>query len=119
SLAATTMPTISPAVVGCAFAMSESSAGSTNWGPWERDRTPGELWDHAVTRHIRALTEEEKADLSKSDSFRTKKIHDFDRLSLRRLIELSGLSDEAIEYLLVATANQTLQHIASTEFLRE
>jgi monoamine oxidase len=87
--------------------------------PWERDRTPDDLWAYAVLRNLDRLTDAEKADLATSDVFKTKAVDDLDRLSLRRLIEQSGLSDEAIEYLLVAYADVTLQHTSSTEHLRE
>jgi monoamine oxidase len=86
---------------------------------WENNRSPSELWTHAVIRHLDSLTAEERHDLAHSDVFKTKKISDFDRLSLRQLLELGGLSDEAIEYLLVAWGALTLQHSAATEHLRE
>ena len=87
--------------------------------PWERTQTPDQLWGYAVDKHLETLTDEERKDLRESNSFKTKKIGDIDHLSVRQLIDLSGLSGEAIEYLLMGTGNRTLQHIAATEFLRE
>jgi monoamine oxidase len=86
---------------------------------WECTQTPDQLWAYAVDGHIDTLTEEERKDLRESNSFKTKKIYDLDHMSVRQLIDRSGLSGEAIEYLLVGTGNRSLQHIAATEFLRE
>jgi monoamine oxidase len=87
--------------------------------PSERGKTPDDLWEDTVLKTLKGLTVAEKDDLATSDVFTTDTIKNLDRLSLRRLIEQSGLSDEAIEYLLVGYADATLQHTAATEHLRE
>jgi monoamine oxidase len=70
------------------------------------------------------LSPAELDQLRTGNSFTSAKLIKFDRLSLRQLIQdakLDGelLSDEAIEFLLFAFGNLSIQHGASTEFLRE
>jgi monoamine oxidase len=86
---------------------------------WEAQKSPEELWEHAILSNVRALKIDEQSDLRDSNAFKTKRLGDLDRLSLRRLIELSGLSSEAIEYLFATSGMRTLQHSAVTELLRE
>jgi monoamine oxidase len=96
------------------------------------DLTPMEvsedLWKLTVTDRVNdtsgALSAQDKAELRSSDSFASPTLIELDRLSLRQLMQrarLAGapLSDQAIEYLLFSSGNLTLQHGASTEFLRE
>lgn len=86
---------------------------------WEAQKSPAELWDHAIAGHVRGLAADERSDLRESNIFRTERLTELDRFSLRRLIELSGLSSEAIEYLFAVSGLRTLQHSAGTELLRE
>src|SRR5262249_7639060 len=85
----------------------------------QAQRWPAELWDQAILSHIRALGVAERIDLRDSNGFKTPRLDELDRLSLRRLIELSGLSSEAIEYLFATSNVRALQHCAVTELLRE
>lgn len=86
---------------------------------WEAQKCPEELWDHAILSRIRALAAEEQCELRDSNTFKTKQLDELDRLSLRRCIELSGLSNEAIEFLFATLGLRTLQYSAATELLRE
>jgi len=98
---------------------SDSLKSAYQLRPWERDRSPDDLWAHAVLSQLESLTDEQKKDLAESNILKTKKVDDLDRLSLRRLVEFSGLSEEAVEYLFVTWAVASLQHSAATEHLRE
>src|SRR5262245_42863534 len=86
---------------------------------WEAQKTPAELWDHAVVSRVRGLTASEQSDLRDADGFKTERLTELDRFSLRRMLELSGLSSEAIDYLFASSGMRALQHSAVTEFLRE
>jgi monoamine oxidase len=92
--------------------------------PAEKDKLSKDLWELSVHGARDRLTSQEKEELSSANVFTSATLQNLDRLSLRRLIEqahLAGapLSEEAIEYLLFGYGNLTLQHSASTEFLRE
>jgi monoamine oxidase len=86
---------------------------------WEAWKSPAELWDHAVVSRVRDLAADERHDLAHSDVFKTRRLGELDRCSLRQLVEASGLSDEAITYLFAVTGMRSLQHCAATELLRE
>lgn len=86
---------------------------------WEAQRSPEELWDHAILSNVRTLAADERSELRDSNVFNSKRLGDLDQLSVRRLIELSGLTNEAIEYLFATSAVRALQHSAVTELLRE
>jgi monoamine oxidase len=99
----------------------------------ERHKSPDDLWRLAVHKPRDELSDKEKKELISADWFTSKTLTNYDRLSLRQLIEQARLeptpwtdekapmplSAEAIEYLLFAYGNLTLQHGAATEFLRE
>ena len=98
----------------------------------EADLSSDELWKLSVKKVAQGKTENglspaELEQLRTANSFASDKLITFDRQSLRQLIqeakpkELGGaaLSDEAIEFLLFASGNLSIQHGASTEFLRE
>jgi monoamine oxidase len=92
----------------------------------ERNMSPGDLWKLSVHGPRDRLLRKEKDELRSGNSFTHQSLKNLDRLSLRQLIErahIQGenapLSDEAIEYILFGYGNLTLQHGASTEFLRE
>ena len=87
--------------------------------PGEMNKTRDDLWGDAVAGLLKTLSSEERRDLDTSNSFTTSKITEFDRLSLRRAMEMGGLSEEAIELLCVTYGVGTLQHSALTEHLRE
>lgn len=102
--------------------------------PAEEGFSSDDLWDLAVKKVARGeptkafcdpLSAVEIAQLKTANSFTSDKLINFDRQSLRQLIQaarLSGgqpFSDEAIEFLLFAYGNLSIQHGASTEFLRE
>ena len=99
--------------------------------PEERDQSSDALWKLSVHGPRDRLTPEEKEELKSANAFSYETLQRLDRLSLRQLIEQARLpnadrakdgallSEEAIEYLLFAFGNLTLQHGASTEFLRE
>jgi len=89
-----------------------------------------DLWNLSVKNIAKGtaaggLSRREQEELSTANTFTSPKLIDFDRLSLRQLIRAARLgnkqplSDEAVEYLLFSYGNLTIQHGASTEFLRE
>jgi monoamine oxidase len=97
----------------------------------ERNLSPDDLWKLTVLGPRDGLSRAEKNELRSGNSFTYQALKDLDNLSLRQLIEKARLpvepgsdekaplSDEAIEYLLFGFNNLTLQHGATTEFLRE
>jgi monoamine oxidase len=92
--------------------------------PGEKNKSADDLWKLSVHGPRDGLTPEQKEELSSAKAFTSAKLKSLDSLSLRQLIEQARLSDaplseEAIEYLLFGYGNLTLQHSASTEFLRE
>jgi monoamine oxidase len=92
--------------------------------PAERDKSSGDLWNLSVFDIAKGLSLQEQEELKTANTFTYEKLIDFDRLSLRQLIQRAKLSNEplsseAIEFLLFGSGNLTIQHGASTEFLRE
>lgn len=85
---------------------------------WEQGKSSDALWERAVTEPWKKLTADERKDLFALVP-KTKAVRDLDRLSLRQLFERAELSDEAIEYLSVTQAEETLFHTAATEVLRD
>jgi monoamine oxidase len=101
------------------------------------DLSSEKLWRYGVKRFAEVapsqpvdpefddvLTELEANELRTANKFTLDRLIDYDRLSLRQLIQtakINGqpLSDEAIEFLLFSFGNLTIQHGAATEFLRE
>lgn len=84
----------------------------------ERGKSADDLWERAVTQAWKKLTAEERKDLF-AVTPALKKVRALDRLSLRQLFEQAELTDEAIEYVSVASAEETLFHTAATEVLRD
>jgi len=84
----------------------------------ERDKTPDHLWAAAVTNRLKKLTKAEKDDLfavtPKSEAVRA-----LDQLSLQRLCEDAGLSDEAIEFVAATEGQEMEMFTGATETLRE
>jgi monoamine oxidase len=98
----------------------------------EAKLTSDQLWqltvkDVAQGKSQNGLSPDELEQLRTANTFTSEKLIKFDRQSLRQLIQeakpkqLGGvpLSDEAIEFFLFAYGNLSIQHGASTEFLRE
>jgi monoamine oxidase len=96
----------------------------------EAEMSADDLWNLSVKNIAKGtapggLSRREREELSTANTFTSPKLIDFDRLSLRQLIRAARLgnkqplSDEAVEYLLFVYGNLTIQHGASTEFLRE
>jgi monoamine oxidase len=85
---------------------------------WERGKSSDALWERAVTETWKKLTPAERKDLFAATP-QTRAVRDLDRLSLRRLFERAGLSDEGIEYLSVTQSEESLYHTAATEVLRD
>lgn len=84
----------------------------------ERRMTPDDLWAKAVGSVLGGLSEAEKKDLL-ADELATEKVRRLDQISLQQLAEQAGLSQEAIEFLMVAWGSETLVQSAATEHLRE
>jgi len=82
-------------------------------------RAPHQLWSDVFLRQIRTFEAEEKSELQHSNVFTTDRMLELDHLSLRRMTQLSGLSNEAIDYLFATSGVRALQHSAVTELLRE
>lgn len=83
-------------------------------------RAPDDLWNDVFLGQIRSFEAGEKSDLQHSDVFRAdSRMFELDHLSLRRMIQLCGFSNEAINYLFATSAVGGLQHSAVTELLRE
>ncbi len=98
----------------------------------EAKLTSDQLWqltvkDIAQGKSQNGLSPDELEQLRTANTFTSEKLIKLDRQSLRQLIQeakpkqLGGvpLSDEAIEFFLFAYGNLSIQHGASTEFLRE
>jgi monoamine oxidase len=102
--------------------------------PAEEGLSSDDLWDLSVKKVAQGkptdafpdpLSAVEIAQLRTAISFTSDKLIKLDRKSLRQLIQAARmpygkpLSDEAIDFLLFAVGNLTIQHGAATEFLRE
>jgi len=84
----------------------------------ERGMSLDDLWTRAVTSTLAGLSQAERddlvADTPGSDAFRK-----LDQLSLQQMCEAAGLSDEAIELMMVTSGSESLLPFAATEALRE
>ncbi len=98
--------------------------------PAESEMLSEDLWDLSVKNIAKGigpggLSSSEQYELRSANTFTSEKLINIDRLSLRQLIQSAKLpnneplSSEAIEFLLFGFGNLTIQHGASTEFLRE
>jgi len=98
--------------------------------PTEKPLSADKLWNRNIKKIaegdvVGGLSQPELKELRTGNSFTSSKLIDLDRKSLRQLMHNPGfdgvppLSDEAIEFVLFVTGNLTIQHGASTEFLRE
>lgn len=84
----------------------------------ERNKTVDDFWNAAIGRTMASLGETEKADLV-ADAPASERFAALDRLSLHQLCRDAGLSDEAIELIMVTSGSESLLPFAATESLRE
>lgn len=84
----------------------------------ERGKSLDDLWTQAVTNTLGKLTEAEKKDLV-ADAPASAGFRAIDRQSLQQMCSAAGLSDEAIELIMVTSGSESLLPFAATETLRE
>jgi monoamine oxidase len=84
----------------------------------EKGKSPEQFWEEAITKRLEKLGNQEREDLF-SVKPKTKEVLALDQLSLRQLLAEAGLSDEAIEYVLVCYGEEGLCYTAATELLRD
>jgi monoamine oxidase len=80
--------------------------------------SPDDYWSLAVTKTAASLTDAERREM-RADTLTSANLLAYDRQSLLQLCEAAGLSQEAIEFLVVTSAEETLLASAATETLRE
>lgn len=81
-------------------------------------KDPDAVWEETVSKAVKALSEEELADLYRIYP-QTEKIRSFDQLSLVGFLGAQGVSDRSIEYLAGVYGIEAALHISLTEHLRE
>ena len=86
--------------------------------PEERKMSPFDMWKPAVVDLLARLSEQERDDLD-SFEFDTTSVRDIDQRSLHQLLEVTGLSEDAIEFLCSTWGLETTLPLAATEVLRE
>jgi monoamine oxidase len=84
----------------------------------ERGLSLDDLWSRAVTSKLAALSEAERDDLV-ADAPASEAFRELDQLSLQQMCEAAGLSDEAIELMMITSGSESLLPFAATEALRE
>lgn len=84
----------------------------------ERDRTPDALWEASVGKALQSLSEAERQEL-RAPAPVSPRVRALDDQSLEQLLRGAGLSDEAIEYVVVTSGAEALLPSAATEHLRE
>jgi monoamine oxidase len=84
----------------------------------EKGKTSDDLWAKAVTNRLKPFTPAEKEDLL-SPVFRTDTLRKFDQLSLRQVCEQAGLSQEALEYLMITQGQEQELETGIDETIRE
>lgn len=84
----------------------------------ERDKSLDDLWTRALTDTLRALPDDAKRDLV-ADAPATEPFRAIDQQSLAQMCAAAGLSDEAIEFIMVTSGSESLLPFAATESLRE
>jgi monoamine oxidase len=84
----------------------------------ERDKSPDELWDNAVSRRVKQLTKAEQDDLF-AVTPATKPVRALDQLSVQQLCEEAGLSVEAIEFVAATEGQEMEMFTGATETLRD
>lgn len=84
----------------------------------ETQMSLGDMWNKAIVRLLEGLIEPEREDLY-SDVLDTTNVRALDQRTLQQLLEATGLSEEAIDYLSSTWGYETLLPCAATEVLRE
>ena len=84
----------------------------------ERGKTLDDFWTRAVSDTLRDLPDEAKRDLV-ADAPRSERFRTIDQQSLQQMCAAAGLSDEAIEFIMVTSGSESLLPFAATEALRE
>ncbi|HVO89757.1 MAG TPA: FAD-dependent oxidoreductase [Casimicrobiaceae bacterium] len=84
----------------------------------ERGKSLDDLWNDSVVKALNALGDAGKKDLV-ADAPRSAEFRATDQQSLLQLCQAAGLSDEAIELVMVTSGSESLLPFAATETLRE
>jgi monoamine oxidase len=84
----------------------------------ERDKSLDDLWNASVVKALNALGDAGRKDLT-SDAPGSADFRAADQQSLLQLCRAAGLSDEAIELMMVTSGSESLLPFAATEALRE
>lgn len=84
----------------------------------EKTKSSDDFWNDSVVKVLSGMTDVEKKDLV-SDAPATARFRAIDQQSLLQLCEAAGLSDEAIEFVMVTSGSESLLPFAATETLRE
>jgi monoamine oxidase len=84
----------------------------------ERDMSLDDFWTQCVGKALAGLDEEDRKELT-ADALTRAKVRALDQQSLQQLCEAAGLSDEAIELLMVTSGSEALVASAATETVRE
>lgn len=84
----------------------------------EQGLSTGDMWDLGLVRVLKGLINQERDDLD-SDILDTPLVRALDQRSLQQLLEVAGLSEEAIDYLTSIWGLETSLPITATELLRE
>jgi monoamine oxidase len=84
----------------------------------EKTKSPDDFWNDSVVKALKDMTDAEKKDLV-ADAVETAKFRAIDQQSLQQLCQSAGLSDEAIEFVMVTSGSESLLPFAATEALRE
>jgi monoamine oxidase len=84
----------------------------------EKRKTLDDFWNQSVVKALNGLNDAEKQDLL-ADAPSSAKFRAADQQSLQQLCQAAGLSDEAIELVMVTSGSESLLPFAATEALRE
>jgi monoamine oxidase len=86
--------------------------------PCERNLTTGDMWRLGMVRVLEGLIRQELDDLD-SDVLDTAAVRALDQRTLQQMLEVAGLSEEAIDFLTSTWGLETSLQTAATELLRE
>jgi len=84
----------------------------------ERGMSLDDLWTRGLTDTLKALPEDARRDLV-ADAPTSERFRAIDQQSLQQMCVAAGLSDEAIDYMMVTSGSESLLPFAATESLRE
>jgi len=84
----------------------------------EKAKVPDDFWSDSIVKTLKGLSDGEQKDLL-ADAPATAKFRAVDQQSLQQLCQAAGLSDEAIEFVMVTSGSESLLPFAVTEALRE